>query len=152
MAEFTYPLVQTVPYRQSAILNSTRFGCNKGYIFHREGSGIVTARGIVNNPCSNFARYECKFSGNIALSEGATVGEITAALAINGEILQDTIAVATPAAVGDFWHVSGFAFIDVPRGCCYDVTFENTSPQSTPATPNPSIDIRNLKVSVNRVA
>lgn len=151
MAEFTYPLVQTVPYRQSAILNSTRFGCNKGYIFHREGSGIVTARGIVNNPCSNFARYECKFSGNIALSEGATVGELAAALAINGEILQDTIAVATPAAVGDFWHVSGFAYIDVPRGCCYEITVENASPQATPATPNPSIDIRNLNVAVNRV-
>ena len=151
MAEFTYPLVQTVPYRQSAILNSTRFGCNKGYIFHREGSGIVTARGIVNNPCSNFARYLCTFSCNIALSEGATVGEIAVALAINGEILQDTVAVATPAAVGDFWNVSGFTYIDVPRGCCYEVSIENASPQSTPATPNPSIDIRNLKVAVNRV-
>lgn len=152
MAEFTYAPVQTVPYGQSAILNSTRFGCNKGYIFHREGSGIIIARGIVNNPCSNYARYECKFSGNIALSEGATVGEIAMALAIDGEVLSDTIAVATPAAIGDYWHVSGFAYIDVPRGCCFEVSVENASPQSTPADPAPSIDVRNLNVAVNRVA
>lgn len=152
MAEFTYAPVQTVPYGQNAIVNSTRFGCNKGYILHREGSGIITARGIVNNPCSNYARYECKFSGNIALSEGATVGEIATALAINGEVLQDTIAVVTPAAVGDYWHVSGFAYIDVPRGCCFEVSVENASPQPAATTPNPSIDIRNLNVAVNRVA
>lgn len=85
------------------------------------------------------------------VAPGVTVGEIAAALAINGEILQDTIAVTTPAAVGDFWHVSGFAYIDVPRGCCYEITVENASPQDTPATPNPSIDIRNLNVSVNKV-
>lgn len=71
---------------------------------------------------------------------------------VNGEVLQDTIAVATPAAVGDYWHVSGFAYIDVPRGCCFEVSVENASPQSSPTTPAPSIDIRNLNVAVNRVA
>lgn len=150
MAEFTYIPSQTVPYRQAAALNSTRFGCNKGYILHREGSGLVTMRGIVNNPCSNFARYEAKFSGNIALSEGATVGEIALALTLDGEILQETVAVATPAAVGDRWHVSGVATIDVPRGCCPNVSVENVSPQ-TGTTPNPSIDITNLNVIVNRI-
>ena len=150
MAEFSYIPDQTVPYRQAAALNSTRFGCNKGYVIHREGAGIVTARGIVNNPCANFARYEAKFSGNISLPEGATVGEIALALTIDGEPLLETLAVATPAAVGDRWNVAGFANIDVPRGCCYNISVENVSP-SDGTTPNPDIVISNLNVAVNPV-
>lgn len=150
MAEFTYIPSQTVEYGRAAVLNSTQFGCNKRYILHREGSGIVTARGIVNNPCCGSARYQVSFSCNIALSEGATVGEIAAAIALDGEVLEDTLAVATPAAVGDRWHVSGFTTIDVPAGCCAQISIENASPQAG-TSPNPSIDITNLNVTVNRI-
>lgn len=149
MAEFTYIPSQTVPYRQAAALNSTRFQCSKGYILHREGSGIVTLRGIVNNPCSNYATYEVSFSGNIALSTGAAVGEIDAALTLNGEILQETLAAATPVAVGDRWHVSGIATIEVPRGCCASVSVENVS-QLT-GTTYPNIDFTNLNVVAKRI-
>lgn len=149
MAEFTYSASQTVPYRQAAILNSTSCRCSKGYILHREGSGLVTLRGIVNNQCSSFARYEVKYSCNIALSEGETVGEIGVALVLNGEVLQDTIAVATPAAVGNRWNVSGFVTIDVPRGCCPSVSLENIS---VGETTNPNIDMTNLNVDVRRTA
>ena len=150
MAEFTYSAEQTVPYGQAAIVNSTSCGCSKGYILHREGSGLVTIRGVVNNPYNNSARYRCAFSCNIALATGATLGEIAVAFAIDGEVLQDTIAVATPAAVGDFWHVSGFINVDVPKGCCPMIAVENASPQ-TGTSPNPSIVMRNLNVEVNRI-
>ena len=151
MSEFTYIPDQTVPYRQAAALNSTTCGCGgNGRILHREGSGIVTARGITNNRCSNYARYEVKYSGNISLPTGAAVGPIALALTIDGEPLAETLAVATPAAVGDRWNVSGFANIDVPRGCCYNISVENLSP-SAGATPNPDIVISNLDVTVNPV-
>lgn len=151
MAEFNYPAEQTLPYGQAALLNNTSCGCTKGYISHQNGFGGITLKGAVNNPNACFARYEVAFSGNIALAEGATVGEISAALSLNGEIMQDTIASATPAAVGDFWHVSGFKTIDVPRGCCPMIAVENSSP-SAGTTPNPTIVMRNLNVSVVRVA
>ena len=145
MAEFTYIPIQTIPYKQSAIMN-TAIGCTKGYVYHRNESGLVTLRGVVNNPCSNFARYKVIAVANIALSEGATVGPISVALAISGEPLQASKAIVTPAAVGDFFNVTCEATIDVPRGCCAQVTLENVSDGQ------PDIDMQNLNVDVDRKA
>ena len=151
MAEFNYPEEQTVPYRQAALLNNTTCGCNKGYISHMNGFGGITVKGVVNNQCVKAARYEAKFSANIALAEGATVGEIDLGLSYNGEVMQDTVASATPAAVDDFWHVSGFKTFDVMKGCCPTIAVENVSPASG-TSPNPSIVVRNLNVAVTRIA
>ena len=109
-------------------------------------------RGIVRNPCCNArAQYNVTFSGNIALAEGATVGEIQLALSVNGFVRPLTIAAATPAAVGDYWHVSGEATIDVPAASDVDVAVVNASVGATPATA-PAIDVRNLNVKVKREA
>ena len=146
MAEFTYPERQTVQSGQSALLNNTTCGCNKGYISHMDGFGGITIKGVVNNPCANFARYLIKYTCNIALSEGSTVGPIQVALTLNGETMQDTIAIVTPAAVGDFWNVSGFKTLDIPKGCCPMVAVDNVSADNT------SVDFQNLNVAVNRTA
>ena len=148
MAEFTYPEAQDVVYRQPALLNNTTCGCNKGYIAHENGFGNVTVKGVVNNPYARYARYEVKFSCNIALAEGATVGPIAVGLTFDGEPVVDTLAIATPAAVGDFWHVSGFKTFSVMNGCCPSIAVENLSS----ATGNPTITISNLNVAVNRTA
>lgn len=152
MAEFTYNEVQLVQPGAPALLNTT-IGCNKGYVVHRPGSGILTLRGIVNNPYAKFARYRVSFDGNIAVPEDGTAGEIQMALAIGGEIVPTSIATATPTAVNAYWNVSGFAIIDVPAGCCYTVAAENASVSATPATtPAPALNVRNLNVEVTRVA
>lgn len=151
MAEFNYPQEQTIPYGQSAILNNTSCVCNKGYISHQDGFGGITVKGIVNNPCANFARYLIQFSGNIALPEGATVGEIGVGISYNGEVFQDTIASVTPTVVESFFHVGGFKTIDIPKGCCPTIAIENVSP-ATGTTPNPSIIMRNLNVAITRTA
>lgn len=152
MAEFTYNDVQTIQAGSSALLNDA-IPCNKGLVLHRPVSGILTLRGIVNNPCASFARYRVMFDGNIAVPEGGTAGEIQAALAIGGEIVPTSIAAATPAAVSQYWNVSGFAIIDVPKGCCYTVAVENASVSADPATtPAPAILMRNLNVEVTRMA
>lgn len=152
MAEYTYNEVQLVQPGASALLNTT-IGCNKGYVIHRPGSGILTLRGIVNNPCSTFARYRVAFDGNIAVPTGGTAGEIQLALAIGGEVVPTSIAAATPAAVDQYWNVNGFAIIDVPKGCCYTVAVENASVSETPATtPASALNLRNLNVEVTRVA
>lgn len=152
MAEYTYNEVQLIQPGASALLN-TAIGCNRGYVIHRPGSGILTLRGIVNNPCAGFARYRVSFDGNIAVPTGATAGEIQLAIAIGGEIVPTSIATATPAAVDQYWNVNGFAIIDVPKGCCYTVAVENASVSADPATtPALALNLRNLNVEVTRLA
>ena len=138
--------------RASALL-SDAIPCNRGLVLHRPGSGILTIRGAVNNPCARFARYRVAYDGNIAIPEGDTAGEIQLAIAIDGEVVQSSIAAATPTAAGAYWNVSGFAIIDVPVACCYAIAIENASVSPTPATtPAPALDLRNLNVEVTRLA
>ena len=152
MAEFVYNEVQLIQPGAAAVLN-TAIGCNRGMVLHRPGSGILTMRGIVNNPCCRFARYRVAFDGNIAVPEGGTAGEIQLALAIDGEIVPTSIAAATPAAVEQYWNVNGFAIIDIPAGCCYTVSVENASVSADPATtPASALNVRNLNVEVTRIA
>ena len=152
MAEFLYNEIQLIQPGASALLNDS-ISCNRGYVIHRPGSGILTLRGIVNNPCARFARYRVMYDGNIAVPEGGTAGEIQLALAIGGEVVSSSIAAATPTVVNAYWNVSGFAIIDVPAGCCYTVAVENASVSATPATtPASALNLRNLNVEVTRLA
>ena len=144
MAEFINIPEQTVPYNQAVQL-SVRRPCNKGYIMHREGAGIVTLRGIVNNPCSNTARYSIAFNGNIAVPTGGTVGEISLTIAIQGEPDGASLAASTPAAVDQFGNVTSTTQVDVPRGCCYTIAVENTSETAEP------ILVRNANLVVSRI-
>ena len=152
MAEYIYNEVQLIQPGAAALLE-TAIGCNKGYVLHRPGSGILTLRGIVNNPCSQFARYRVAFDGNIAVPDGGTAGEIQLALAIDGEVVPTSIAAATPTAVDAYWNVNGFAIIDVPKGCCYTVSVENASVSLDPTTtPASTVNVRNLNVEGTRLA
>lgn len=152
MAEFTYNPIQLVQPNQPVVLN-TSIPCNKGYVYHRNESGIVTLRGIVNNACGCFARYQVTFNGNIAVPEGTTVGEIGVALALDGEPILTSRAVVTPAAVDDYFNVTSTAIITIPRGCCFNVSVENVSESATPATtPAPAINVQNANMTVTRIA
>ena len=145
MAEFTYIPEQTVAYGQSVIYNTT-IPCTKGYIIHRNESGLVTLRGIVNNPCARFARYQVTFNGNIAIPDGGTVGAISLAIAIDGEPVLSSKAIVTPAATGDYFNVTSTALITVPAGCCFNVSVENTSDTSE------TITVQNSNLVATRVA
>ena len=152
MAEYVYNQVQVVEPNQNVILLDS-IPCSKGYVLHRNESGILTFRGIVNNPCSRFARYQVTFNGNIAIPEGGTVGPIAIALSIGGEPIQTSRAIVTPAAAGDYFNVTSTAIIDVPVGCCYTVSVENVSVSATPATvPAPEINVQNANLVVSRIA
>lgn len=93
-------------------------------IQHREGSGIVTLRGLTSQ-CR--ARYLVSYSGNIAVPTGETVGAISLAIAIQGEPVLSTQMIATPAAVEEFFNVSAQTYVDAPKGCCVTIAVENTS-------------------------
>lgn len=154
MVEFGYNEIQTLQPGSAAILEDIR-PCNKRpqRVVHDNLTPNITLRGIVANPYCGNAQYNVRYSGNIAVTEGGTAGEIQLALSVNGYIRPLTIAAATPAAVGDYWHVSGDATIDVPVGCCTTVTVVNASVSATPATtPAPAVDVRNLNVDITRLA
>lgn len=159
MAEFTYNPVQTVNPNQPVILNDS-IPCNKGYVFHRNESGVVTLRGVVNGNCGCFARYQVTFNGNIAVPDGGTVGPIALALAIDGEPILTSRAIVTPAATAtdpvtteNFFNVTSTAIITVPKGCCLNVSVENVSESATPATtPAPAILVQNANLTIARIA
>ena len=144
MAEYTSNALQTVGLGQNVLLTESPIPCTRGYVIHREGSGILTLRGIVNNCNGCFARYKVSFGANIAIPEGGTVGPISLALAIDGEPIPTSSMIVTPAAVEEFWNVYASVFVTVPRGCCYTVAVENTSTQA--------IDVQNANIIVERTA
>lgn len=144
MAEFTSNAVQNVTAGQNVLFTDTAVPCNRGYIIHREGSGIVTLRGIVNNPNGCFARYKIFFGGNIAVPTGGTAEAISVALAIDGEAIPTSSAIVTPAAVDEYWNIAESLYVTVPRGCCYTIAVENTSSQA--------INIQNANLIVERTA
>ncbi|MBO7670062.1 MAG: hypothetical protein J6S60_05685 [Oscillospiraceae bacterium] len=157
MAEYVYNPVQLVEPNQNVILRDS-IPCNRGYVIHRNESGILTLRGIVNG-CGCFARYQVTFNGNIALPDGAEVGPISVALAIDGEPIQTSRAIVTPAATADdpptannFFNVTSTAIITVPKGCCTSIAVENTSGPAEAGGVAPEILVQNANLTVTRIA
>ena len=145
MAEFAQNAVQLIEANQPIPL-LTVIGCNKGYVYHRNGSGILTLRGIVNNPNCCFARYQVIFNGNIAIPTGGTVGPISVSIAIDGEPVATSRAIVTPTVVDAYFNVTSIANITIPRGCCFNVAVENTSEDLA------EINVQNAKLDVTRIA
>ena len=73
--------------------------CNRGYVFHQNGTGIFVLRGITNN-C--FARYEVTFTGNIAIPEEGEVTPIATAIVVSGEQRIGSRSIFTPADVDEY--------------------------------------------------
>lgn len=151
MAEFTSNPIQLVQPNQPVILN-TSIGCPRGYVLHRNESGIVTLRGIVNNYCGCFARYQVTFNGNIAVPEDGTAGAISVSLAIDGEPILTSRAIVTPTTTDAYFNVTSTAIITVPKGCCFNVSVENTSEATDATTPAPAINVQNANMTVTRIA
>lgn len=140
MAEYTANALQTVGANQNVLLTDEPVKGNCS-IIHRDGSGLVTLRGITNQ-CR--ARFRVYFNSNIAIPTGGTVESISLAISINGEPVASSTMIVTPAAVGEFFNVGGSVFINVPTGCCTQISVENTSTQS--------VSVQNANLIVERVA
>lgn len=158
MAEYVYNPVQRVQPNQNVLLQSS-IPCGKGYVYHREGSGILTLKGAVNNPTACFARYQVTFNGNIAVPSDGTLGPIAIALSIGGEPIQTSKAIYQPAAVAtdpptteNFGNVTSTAIITVPKGCCFTISVENVSEGATAADVAPPILVQNANLTVARIA
>lgn len=142
MAEYSNAALQTVDQGQNILFSETPVPCTKGYVIHREGSGVFTLRGITEK-CA--ALYRVQFNGNIAIPEGGTAAPISIALAIDGEPVASSEAIFVPAAAEDFGNVTVFAIVSVPRGCCMHIAVENIT------TPGAPIDVQNANLEITRL-
>ena len=136
MAEFVAVAAQEVAQNGNVVFSNTAVKAGN-CIKHREGSGIITLRGLTNQ-CR--ARYFVEFSANIAVP----AGEISLAIAINGEPVLSSQMRSTPAAVSQYNNVSAGIYVDVPAGCCVNIAVENTSTQA--------IEVANANIVVTREA
>ena len=154
MAEYlTRDTVESVALN-NAIQFIDSIPCTKGYVFHQNGTGIFVLRGIVNNPCSNFARYNVEFTGNIAIPTGGAVTPIATAIVVSGEERTGSRSISTPAAVDEYGNVTSRAVVDIPRGCCFTVSVEyvNGTFDDPATTPTPLINVIDGSLSITRVA
>ena len=138
--ELTANAIQTVAANANVYFTDTVVNGNCSMV-HRDGSGLVTLRGLTDQ-CR--ARFRVSFGGNIAVPTGGTVGPISLAIAINGEPVVTTTMISTPAAVEEYNNVFSAIFIDVPKGCCSQISVKNIS--------DDDVEVQNANLIIERVA
>lgn len=140
--ELTANALQTVLTYQNVFFTDSAVPSRNCSIVHREGSGLVTLRGLTTQ-CR--ARFKVTFGANIAIPAGGdTAVPVSLAIAINGEPVNSAIMTSTPAALSQFNNVFSAIYIDVPAGCCSQISVENVGAQT--------VDVQNANLIVERVA
>ena len=135
----------TIPF------NSVSIPCNKGNV-------IPLVPGILNlngNTSNRFARYDVTLQANIQVPEGGAVTPIAVGITLNGVVIPESVAIVTPAAAEDYWHVNTTASVTVPCGCCVTVsgTYVDGTEDDPVAVPTPSIQVRRkASLTVTRTA
>ena len=150
-AEYSGNDLQLVASNQSIIFDESPVPCRRGFVYHRDGSGLFRVAGFCG---CNYrpscccpppeARYEVAVSGNIAVPTGGTAEAVSIAVAIDGEIDPSSTMIFTPAAVEEFGNVSATVIVTVPYLCrCSSVSVRNTSAQA--------INAQNFNIIFTRV-
>lgn len=138
--EITANAVQTVAIGSNVVFTETAVS-GSNCILHREGAGLITLRGLTNQ---NRARFKVSFGANIALPDDADVSPMILAIAINGEPVQTASMISTPDATARYNNVYRSVFIDVPSGCCTQISVENIG--------TTAVNVQNASMIVERVA
>ena len=135
----------TIPF------NSVSIPCNKGNVIPLV-SGVLNLNGNTSN---RFARYEVTLQGNIQIPEGGAVTPIALGITLNGAVIPESVAIVTPAAAEEYWHVSTTVSVTVPCGCCVTVSgaYVDGTEDDPSTTPTPSIQVRReASLDVKRIA
>ena len=151
MAKYITSTDQNVALNNTIPFNIVSIPCNKGCVIPIT-TGVLTLKGNTSN---RFARYEVELQANIAIPEGGEVTPIAVAITLNGVAIPDSVAIVTPAAAEDVWHVHTSATITVPCGCCVSISgaYVDATEDDASVTPTPSIFVRrNASLTVDRTA
>ena len=125
--------------------------CGKGCVIPIT-TGVLTLQGSNTN---RFARYAVTVQGNVSIPTGGAVTPIAVAITLNGVAIPDSVAIVTPTAVDEVWHINTSTTITVPCGCCVSVSaaYVDGTEDDAAVTPTPSIAVRRLaSIDVTRVA
>ena len=137
MAEFT-STIQQVSAGQNAVLDVDVI--KSRCVSHRTGSGLIC---VENSGCDcRPARYKVFVKANISIPTGGTVGAISLGIALNGEIVQSSIATVTPAAAGDEFSVATEEIVNAGK-CPVNIAVRNPNTQT--------IQVSDLVVIVERI-
>lgn len=151
MAKYVTSTDQNVALNGTIPFNIVSIPCNKGCVIPIT-TGVLTLKGSTSN---RFARYEVDLQANVAIPEGGTVTPLALAITLNGVAIPDSVAIVTPAAVEDVWHIHTSATITVPCDCCVSVSAAYVDATEDDATVTPTLSIfvrRNASLTVNRIA
>lgn len=151
MAEYVTTTDALVALNSTIPFNSVSVPCNTGNVVPL-AVGILNLRGGNTN---RFARYRVELKGNVQIPEGGTVTPIALALAVNGAVIPESVAIVTPAATEEYWHINTDAIITIPSGCCATVSavYVDGTEDDAATTPTPSITVRrNSAITVERIA
>lgn len=143
-AEYSANAVQVVQPNASVIFTESPVPCNRGFIYHRDESGIfrlassnlMGVRCCRRCCCGGFpsANHEVAFHANISVptDPAGTVEPISLAIAIDGEVDPSSIMTVTVPLVSDDFgdSVGADIIVAVPCICrCSSVSVRNISTQ-----------------------
>ena len=151
MARYLTSTDQNVALNGTIPFDIVSIPCNTGNVIPLT-TGVLTLRGRTSN---KFARYLVSVQGNVAIPTGGAVTPIGLGITINGSVVPESVAIVTPAAVGDFWHINTSVVITVPCGCCISVSaaYVDATEDDAATTPTPSILVRReASLDVTRIA
>lgn len=137
MAKYITSTDQNVALNNTIPFDIVSIPCNRGCV-------VPITTGVLNLKGGRNARYEVDLQANIAIPEGGAVTPIAVAITLNGVPIPDSVAIVTPAAAEDVWHVNTSATITVPCGCCVSVSaaYVDATEDDATVTPTPSIFVR----------
>lgn len=151
MAEYVTTSDALVALNDTIPFSSVSIPCNTGNV-------IPLAVGILNlkgNTPNKFARYEVTLQANIAVPEAGDITPIAVAIAINGAVIPESVAIYTPQAVEEYGHISTTATVTIPSGCCASISavYVDGTEDDAAVVPTPSITVRrNASISITRTA
>lgn len=151
MAKYITSTDQNVALNGAIPFDVVSIPCNRGCVVPI-AVGVVTLSG---NTANRFARYEVTVQANVAIPTGGAVTPIALAITLNGVPLADSVAIVTPTAVEDVWHINTSTTVTVPSGCCVSVSaaYVDATEDDAAVTPTPSIFVRRrASLDVKRVA
>lgn len=150
MAKYLTSTDQNVSLNGTIPFDVVSIPCGSGSVIPL-AVGVLTLRGGRNQP----AQYEVKLQGNVAIPTGGAVTPLALAITLNGAAIPDSVAIVTPAAVEDVWHINTSTMITVPCGYCVSVSaaYVDATEDDAAVTPTPSIFVRRrASLEVKRVA
>ena len=151
MAEYITTADALVPLNGIIPFNRVSIPCVAGNVIPL-ADGILNLRG---KTCNRFARYNVRVQANVQIPTGGAVTPIALGIAVDGAVIPESVAIVTPAAVAEYWHINTEKTITVPAGCCVSVSavYADGTVDDAAVVPTPSITVRrNASITIERIA